>query len=357
MNKFVRNTVLFTLFANTVVLPNSWANNSQRPAQLVTIEQVKEARVKPTVWLPGNVVSRKNAPISAELDGQLLWVADIGDQVKKGNVIAKLDNRHLDLLLSQQFARVKQKQADVSYLKSQKQRLSALNQNNNTSKSELERISKDLTIAENDVIALELDVKQTNLLIEKSMIKAPFTGSISQRFAHIGEFVRIGRPLVQLVDTSNLDIKVAAPLSIAAYLNKEEQVTVKWQGNLLQLPIRAWSQAGDQISRSFDVRLNADNLPLISGSAVRVLLPKEKAEKSIIVPRDALVLRENETFVLTIDQNEQAKKVNVLVGQGSGDWIAVSGDIGIGEKVIIRGGERLSAGQKVRIADSYIAKK
>ena len=112
MNKFVRNTVLFTLFANTVVLPSSWANNSQRPAQLVTIEEVKEAKVKPTVWLPGNVVSRKNAPISAELDGQLLWVADIGDQVKKGNVIAKLDNRHLDLLLSQQFARVKQKQAD-----------------------------------------------------------------------------------------------------------------------------------------------------------------------------------------------------------------------------------------------------
>jgi hypothetical protein len=153
---------------------------------------------------------------------------------------------------------------------------------------------------------------------------------------------------VQLVDTTHLDIKISAPLSIASFIKAKAKLMVKWQNKLIELPVRTWSQAGDQASRTFDVRLAADGLELISGSAVTVSLPKQTSKEATLVTRDALVLREKETFVLTIDDQNQAKKVNVLVGQGVGQWVSITGALSAGDNVIIRGAERLQEDQKVR---------
>jgi RND family efflux transporter MFP subunit len=356
MNTFYKHLTLLALASTLTITANVSAQEKAKNAHLVSVEIAKNEQVSPTVWLPGNVISRMNAPISAEQTGQLLWIEDVGTQVNKGQVIASIDNRHLKLQLSRQEAQIKRYQADVVYLTSQKKRMSALRQTNNTAISELERITKDLAVAESEVLALSMSIKQTELAVEKTTIIAPFTGNISQRFAHVGELISIGRALVQLVDTNNLDIMIAAPIAIAPFLKKDANVLVKWQDKLVELPIRTWSQAGVQSSRTFDVRLSAQNLDLLAGSAVTVSLPKELVSQQTLVPRDALVLREKETFVLTIDKDNNAKKVNVLVGQGSGRWISVSGALWAGDEVIVRGGERLQEGQKVRKDDALVAK-
>ncbi|NMP32576.1 efflux RND transporter periplasmic adaptor subunit [Thalassotalea sp. M1531] len=321
------------------------------PAQLVSVDYAKTEQVSPTMWLPGNVISRRNSPLSAEQTGQLLWIEEVGATVEKGQLLARLDNRHLKLRLAQQKAELKQHKANVVYLEKQKGRMSKLNKMNNTALSELERIEKDLAIAVNEVDALKLSLEQTLLAIEKSEITAPFAGSISQRFVSEGELITSGRPVIQLVDTHHLDVKISAPLSIAKHLQANKNVLVKWQGNLLELPVRTWSQAGDQASRTFDVRLVADGSNMMAGTAVTVSLPKSATAQATLVPRDALVLREQETFIMTIGQDDIANKVNVLVGQGIGKWVSVSGKISAGDEVIIRGGERLQVGQKIRRDD------
>ena len=123
---------------------------------------------------------------------------------------------------------------------------------------------------------------------------------------------------------------------------------VKWNQTLLELPIRTWSQAGEQASRTFDVRLSADGIAILAGTAVTVSLPKQAPKEAILVPRDALILRENETYVLTIDDELKEQKVSVLVGQGVDSWISVTGALSIDDSVVVRGGERLQSGEKVR---------
>lgn len=324
------------------------AETPEKPAHLVSVESVKKEQVNPSIWLPANVISRKNAPISAEQTGQLLWIEDVGSQVKKGQLLAQIDDRHLKLQLAGQQAQVNQHQADVDYLTGQKARFLKLREKNNSALSELERVNKDLTIAINEVAALNISVEQTLLSLEKTTIRAPFTGNISQRFAHVGELISVGRPLVQLIDTKNLDIKIAAPISIAPFLQRGSKVMVKWNQTLIELPVRTWSQAGDQASRTFDVRLAADGIAMLAGTAVTVSLPKQAPREAILVPRDALMLRENETYVLTIDADQQAQKVAVLVGQGVKSWVSVTGALSVNDSVVVRGGERLQSGEKVR---------
>jgi len=156
--------------------------DEEEKAHLVTVATAKTEQVNPTMWLPGNVISRQNSPISAEQTGALLWIVEVGTQVEKGQLLATIDNRHLTLQLARQEAQVKQHQANVDYLIKQKARLSTLKQQNNTSISEFERVTKDLTIANNEVFALEMQVKQTELAIEKTQIKAPFTGKVEGAF-------------------------------------------------------------------------------------------------------------------------------------------------------------------------------
>ena len=98
---------------------STFAQEGPKP-HLVSVEFVKSEQVSPTMWLPANVISRRNSPLSAEQTGQLLWVEDVGAQVEKGQVLAKLDNRHLTLRLAQQKAQLKQHHADVTYLEKTK---------------------------------------------------------------------------------------------------------------------------------------------------------------------------------------------------------------------------------------------
>jgi hypothetical protein len=63
------------------------------------------------------------------------------------------------------------------------------------------------------------------------------------------------------------------------------------------------------------------------------------------------MLRENETYVLTIDDDKQAKKVSVLIGQGVNSWVSVTGALSVDDNVVVRGGERLQDGEKVRYID------
>ncbi len=343
--------VTFSFISALVLLSFSGkatAETPEKPAHLVSVESVKKEQVKPSIWLPANVISRKNSPISAEQTGQLLWIEEVGSQVEKGQLLAQIDDRHLKLQLAGQQAQGKQHQANVDYLTGQKARFLKLREKNNSALSEYERVNKDLIIATNEVVALNISMEQTLLALEKTSIKAPFAGNISKRFVHVGELIAVGRPLVQLIDTKNLDIKIAAPISIAPFLKKGSKVMVKWNQTLLELPVRTWSQAGDQASRTFDVRLAADGIEMLAGTPVTVSLPKQSPREAILVPRDALILRENETYVLTIDDDKQAQKVSVLIGQGVNRWVSVTGALSVSDSVVVRGGERLQSGEKVR---------
>ena len=297
------------------------AEENSKPviSKLVTVKQVKQENITPVVWLPGNVTSRLDAQLSAEQNGRLMWIKDIGSVVKKGEAIAKIDSQEIEFQLAEQQSQLRQQQSNTDYLRKQQKRQMALINNKSTSRNEFDRTARDLSIAEEALNSLKIQIAHTQMMIERSTIRAPFDGQVNQRMAQQGEYMTVGNPLIQLVDPTTLDISISAPLAVSAFLNRGDNMVVKWDDQLQSLPIRTWSPAGEQSSRTFQVRLEASNLSLMSGSAVIVSLPKAKANLSTMVPRDALVLRETETFVVTVDQDDTAHKVSVMVGRGEGD--------------------------------------
>jgi len=83
-----------------------------------------------------------------------------------------------------------------------------------------------------------------------------------------------------------------------------------------------------------------------------VSLPSSAAQQAVLVPRDAVMLREPESYVVVIDEEMTAHRVTVRLGTGVDTWISVIGAVHQGDKVVIRGAENLKEGAKVRVTDS-----
>lgn len=92
----------------------------------------------------------------------------------------------------------------------------------------------------------------------------------------------------------------------------------------------------------------------IVGMPVQVAVPLSEVSATMAVPRDALVLRNGETFVYRIDKEDKAERLTVRVGSGDGEWIAVYGDLDSGDRVVVRGAERLQSGQDVKILSEVV---
>ncbi|WP_223788758.1 efflux RND transporter periplasmic adaptor subunit [Marinicella meishanensis] len=329
-----------------------YCQENEDNAQLVSIASAKTEQVQASAWLPGNVVSRLDSSIAAQQSGQLLSIMDIGSAVTKDTVIARLDDQALQLELSQLQAQQRQLLANVEYLQTQQQRMEKLVQNYSTSVSEIDRNKRDLQVAKEQMAAMAIQIKRVQLSIDQTAIKAPFSGTINEHFVSLGELINVGTPLMQLVDGENLDITVATPLNLSPYIQQVKQVQVKWADQLVELPVRTWGTAGNQQSRTFELRVDAKGLNLFAGSAVQVALPKSNQLTGITVPRDGLILRENESYVFKVDDQLVAHKVPVKIGLGVADWVVVDGDVMAGDDIVVRGGERLADGQAVRINPS-----
>jgi multidrug efflux pump subunit AcrA (membrane-fusion protein) len=99
----------------------------------------------------------------------------------------------------------------------------------------------------------------------------------------------------------------------------------------------------------FELRLDIQAAPWRIGENVRLSVPSAMPSQVLEVPRDALVLRREGATVFRIDENGVAEQVEVIPGLGAGDLVAVTGRLVAGDRVVVRGAERLRAGQQVNI--------
>ena len=77
---------------------------------------------------------------------------------------------------------------------------------------------------------------------------------------------------------------------------------------------------GDQRSRMFELRMKADNPAWIIGSPVRVALPNSEPRELVAIPRDALVLRGNDIFVMRVKEDNTIERVDIETGIGLGSF-------------------------------------
>ena len=317
-------------------------------AKPVVVDVVELRRLAPTAIYSGAVISNFDARLAAEVEGRLKWVAEVGTQVKKGDVLAELDDIFLQKERKEEQAIIQSEQAKLNLHSKNVERYQRLVKENNVAESQLDQSISDQKIANSNIIASQARLAQLNERIARSKLRAPFNGVITERFAQEGEWAQSGDPLVRLVDVEAPEIQVRVPQTIYPLLSLGDILEVINNGQLIEAKVDTIVPVGTTASRLFELRLKP-LAPILPGTLVRVVIPTAAPREVLSIDRDALVIRKDEISVFRVDE-EITEQLPVEVGVGSDQYVEIIGSINEGDILVTRGGERLRPGDKVKIS-------
>lgn len=348
----MRYRLLATVTALAVTVPTfaQPPGGGGPPPAAVRVAPAERLSLSPTTTVPGTVTSRHDARVAAEVTGTLVFVADTGTVVEEGDVVARIENTQLRLVAAEAAASVQRETARLAFLAREAERLETLYQDGTVARSTYEQ-----TVNNRDVSRSELAVQQARLdqaqdQLARTEIRAAFDGVVAERLAQAGERVSPGDLVVRLTAPRDLEIVARAPLASVPFLTEGLSLRVERDDEVASAVIRTIVPFGDARSHLFEIRLDLpDDGDWSAGQAVRVAVPTGGQREVVAVPRDALILRREGAAVFRINAENQAERIPVLPGASDGTMIEVQGPVQAGDRIVIRGGERLRPGQPVTV--------
>jgi RND family efflux transporter MFP subunit len=334
-----------------LLLPLSAAAQFGGPSP-VRIAEVEIRSVSGQATVSGSVIADQDARLSFEVGGRIVQAAPPGTRVNAGDVLAAVDPRDLQLRVDELRASLARVSAREAFLISENERLQRLAANQNTSERELAQIRADLAAIEAEKRMMDAQLAGAELDLERAQLRAPFAGVVSERMRQQGERISAGTEILRLTNTDALEIAASVPLRYIPFIELGQTLSYSDSaGAPGQALVSRIVNVGDVRSRQFEIRLSVSDSALSPGQAVRIDVPTSVPSERMVVPRDALVLRRTSNYVFRVTAENTAERVGVSVGSGQGDWIAVDGDLQIGDRVVVRGNERLQPGGRVRILE------
>jgi len=323
---------------------------AQQGGEVATVEVVKaaRARVAPRRWVPGSVVSRNDARLATSGAGRLDYVAEVGTSVRAGERIAKLEDIAVTLRVADTRAEIARCESQRGAAERQLQRLEKLSANS-VSQTQLDEVRSQLSMSTAQLQQAEIRHKLALHELAQTEVRAPFPGIVTERFAQRGEYVSTGAAIAHLVDTTHLEARVQAPLALLELVKPAMSLPLKAGKRELQANVRAIVPVGTERSRQFELRLTIQQPLLTVGSAVEVGLLESAAAEALVVPRDAIAIRQDGSYLIRVRADGVTERVAVTTTIADGSQVAVRGEVRAGDAIVVRGMERLQPGQRVRI--------
>ena len=314
---------------------------------LITTITAKTEEFKHVLELQGNVTTKDLLVITPEYSGILtnVYVKE-GQQVSKGQTLAKID----DGGLSQQLAQLKI-QADLAKTTYERQKR-LWDQNIG---SEIQYLQ-----AKSTYESQEEAVNQMQQQIAKTVVKAPFSGTIDDVITEQGSVVAAGQSqLMRIVNLNNMYIETEVPERYVTDVVKNKDVVVELPvlNKKIDTKIR---QAGDVINpanRTFKVEIEVPNKDksIKPNLTAKLKINDYTNEKAILIPQSVISENaEGEQYVYVVtDKNGKgignAKRVIIETGKTQGDVIEVLNGLETGAEIIKEGARSVRDGQSVEV--------
>jgi len=316
---------------------------------LITTFKAKEEVFKHQLEIQGNVTTKDLLVVTPEYNGILTKVyVKEGQQVKKGQILAKID----DGGLSQQLAQL-EIQANLAKTTFERQKR-LWDQNIGSEIQYLQAKSSSESQAE--------AVNQLKQQISKTTVTAPFSGTIDDIITEQGSVVMAGQSqLMRIVNLDNMYIETDIPESYIGSVTKGKVVTVEFPilGETIETKVR---QAGDYINpanRTFKVEVSVPNKDnnIKPNLTARLKINDYTSEKALLIPQS--IISENADgeqyiYILSNKNNNgegDVKRVIIKTGKTQGDVIEVLEGIEDGAEIVQEGARSVKDGQTVRVVD------
>lgn len=324
----------------------------------VKVTQPIEQQPSYTLKLPAELHPYESVDVFAKIKGFVRKInVDVGDQVSKGQILAVLEAPEMDIQSTADRAKSQQLSANFEVSKSRFDRLKKVKNQSSGAVSDLEYEQAYGSMLR-DSAALEesnFSYKKSNQMREYLVVRAPFSGIITQRNFSVGALMGdTGMPFFKLVDNNNLKLKVVVPELHAQSISDSTVAKFKVLSKLdtvFTAQLKRNALVIDPVSRSLALEFDVPNKSraLNGGDYTDVQLNLKRKRPTVFVPQSAVVNSQSGIFVLKLVEGNKVERVPVVLGQAQDKLMEVFGDLHPSDQIIEKGSEEINSGQIVQI--------
>jgi len=348
--------VFIMFFASQISLGSDISKQQGPPPAPVQVAMVEKKMVSSQISLVGTTEAMANSTVAAEVPGIVdYYPVREGDFVKKGALLVRLRSTDLKLRLKGAIAARERIRANLNNAEKELSRFSKLKDTDSIAARQYDETLYNHNALLQEFLQKEAEVDRFEYEIEQKEVFAPFSGFIAEEYTQVGEWINSGGPVVGMVNLEKVRITVDMPERYVVMLSLQSEVMVmikSLSNNFFSGRLYAVLPYGDRNARTFPVRINLANpaYKIKSGMEAIVTFNLSGTKSALLIPKDAVVTAGNSRLVFSLS-GDKVIPVNVeIIGYYDGN-VAVEGKLKPGDKVVIRGNERLMPGQTVLVLE------
>lgn len=366
MNKFSLVAAVLMLLLTTGCKEEVKKAEIIRPVRIFTVNGHEAADVR---TFPGKVTATQEVNLSFRVSGQLMKL-DVkeGDFVKKGQLIAQLDQRDHRAAIADLLARIKGARSRLQEAKLNYERNKKLLKSKIIAKSAFDSASSTYETNRAEVLSLEQSLRRARLDLQYTDLKAPFDGTIAVKSTDNHKYVRAQETIARLEDTSSLDIAIDVPESLwVRVLNAKDGFRPKADARFESLPgktfplkLKEYQTAANADTQTYRVTLNMDipaGVRISPGmiAEVSATFPKSGKGDGKLVPTSAVLgEQDGPTYVWLLGKGNMVSKHEVKLGRMLDGFMTVKTGLATGQRIVSAGVHHLHEGQVVSVLKGRI---
>jgi RND family efflux transporter MFP subunit len=323
----------------------------------VTVTTAQRAMLASTFAATGTVQAWQEASVGAEGAGWRLAevLAQVGDRVRKGQVLARFDTRVAEADLAQQRAVVLEVEASLAEAAANAQRARELQPSGMISAQQL---TQALTVERTMKARLEAQraaVHAQELRLAQGQVLAPDDGVISARAATVGAVAAPGQELFRLIRQGRLEWRAEVPAVDLGRVRPGQRVRLSPVGaDAVSGRVRMVAPTVDAATRNglvyVELAAGVGASGLKAGQFARGEFEAGQAE-GLMLPQSAVVLRDGFSWVFTVSSDQKVRQMKVVTGRRDGERVEVTAGLPADARVVASGAGFLSDGDTVRVVD------
>jgi len=366
VRRFGFGLLLFLLLAGgwRLVINRSEAESLRQRTEASLSRSVIAVRSKPgeasrKIVLPAGLRGNTETQLYARSNGYLsAWHKTIGDQVKKGELLAVIDVPELEQELAQAHAAAAQIKVRLELARSTLKRWTLLKDTDSVIQQEFDEKRSAVLQAEADLAAAQVNVKRLEKVEDYRRIVAPFSGVITRRSVDVGSLINAGsQELFALTQIDPLRLTVWVPQAYADDVKVGQDVAVRpadAQGKSVSARVEHVAGALDPVNRSRQVDISLPNKDgkLLPGSYVEIAINVVGSKASpLVVPANVLVIDQAGTHVVIVDAEKRIAFRPVKLGRDFGREVEVLEGMGPSDVLVASPSDLLVEGETVSVVE------
>ena len=336
-----------------------WTDEQATPTVAIVTPSAEAIASK--LELPGRLEAQSRAPLYARVSGYLKsWNADIGAQVKAGQLLAVIEAPDVEQQLLQAEADLVSAKANASLAESTAKRWQSMMGTDSVSKQEVEEKVGDYAVKQAMVNAAQANVNRLRTMQQFTRIVAPFDGVVTARETDVGALINAGGgtgpELFVVSDTRRLRLYVNVPQVYAALLSAgmKAQVSVPERaGTQYEASVESMSGSVNVATGTTLVQLALDNAKgdLLPGGFANVSFDLPQTVTTLRIPASALIFDQHGLRVATVGEGNKVALKTITIARDHGATVEVAAGLAPNDRVIETPPDGIIDGTLVRIMD------